>query len=123
MDSARLYLDDNQARHDCAEDAFANSGHTLLHAFNKEDVLQIVLGCQEKIGLAMFDHDLDNGEPTGSDIASAWLNDFEADKYPARVIVHSNNYEGSQNIVSKFKSVNINRLELGRIIGKTWLIA
>ena len=102
-----LFLDDNEDRHNSAEKGFTNSGHTLLHAYNKEDVLEIVKGCQEKIGLAMFDHDLDNGEPTGSDIASLWLNDFESTKYPARVIVHSNNYEGAKTIISKFKSADV----------------
>ena len=101
-----LFLDDNDDRHEQAERGLNNSGHILLHAYNQQDVLLALKACQEKIGLAMFDHDLDNGEPTGSDIATVWLNE-ETDKYPARVIVHSNNYAGAQNIISKFQSADV----------------
>ena len=101
-----LFLDDNQDRHDAAEKAFSQSDHILLHAYNQSDVLEIVKGCQEKIGLAMLDHDLDEGEPNGSQVASAWLS-LDAKKFPARVIVHSNNSEGAKNIVSKFTSAGV----------------
>lgn len=102
-----LFLDDNQVRHDSAEKAFTNSGHTLLHAFTQEDVLQILNSCQERIGLAMLDYDLDQGEPTGSEIASQVLNTIAEEKWPARVIVHSNNPDGALNIISKFRNADV----------------
>lgn len=105
-----LIVDDSDYRHESAEKHLSN-GHTLLHAYTVLEALEIIQGCQAKIGLALLDHDLQDYvkgvEQTGSTLASLWLG-LEEKKYPARVIVISSNHEGAKNIVSKFDAMGVN---------------
>lgn len=99
-----LIVDDEQVRHDSAE-KHLSPDHTVLHCFDAAEALAVIKGCQEKIGLALLDHDLGGG-PTGSGLATQWLQLDDA-KFPAHVIVISQNTDGALNIVSKFESANI----------------
>ncbi len=104
-----LLVDDEQYRHDSAEKHLTKE-HVLLHAYNVKEALDIIQSCSEKIGLALLDHDLqdfhEGEESTGSTLANKWLY-LDEDKYPARVIAISNNFNGAHNITSKFNSADI----------------
>jgi CheY-like chemotaxis protein len=100
-----LIVDDMQERHDSAE-KHLSPAHTLLHAYDASEAMEVIQGCQDKIGLALLDHDLGLGGMTGSGLATQWLQLDDA-KFPARVIVISQNPDGALNIVSKFESANI----------------
>lgn len=117
-----LIVDDEQYRHDSAEKHLTKD-HVLLHAYNVTEALQVIQGCQARIGLALLDHDLQDfgkeetspagiilpdvgKERTGSTLASAWLG-MDENKHPARVIAISNNFNGAHNITSKFNSAGV----------------
>jgi hypothetical protein len=114
-----VFIDDNDIRHDIVEEILGGS-HTILHCYDYGDAIIAFKGCQTKIGLAMFDHDItdyfvEEGthkqvERTGSDIASYILYNLDESHLPARVIAHSSNYSGALNIVSKFASAGIHAI-------------
>jgi len=52
-----LFLDDQEIRHEGAEKHFAKE-HTLLHAFDMYEAVDVIKSCKQRIGLAMLDHDL-----------------------------------------------------------------
>lgn len=104
-----LIVDDEDYRHDSAEKHLTKD-HVLLHAFNVNEAIDVINGCQQRIGLALLDHDLQDfttgSELNGSSLATLWLN-LEENKHPARVIAISNNFQGASNITSKFNSAGI----------------
>lgn len=109
-----LFLDDGDIRHESAE-RHLSKNHTLLHAFHAEEALKILISCQERIGLAMLDHDLnyfvnDTGERVGyeydgkkTELHGIWfLNQMfdgvPKDKWPAQFIIHSRNVPAAKNM-------------------------
>lgn len=104
-----LIVDDEEYRHESAEKHLTKD-HVLLHAYNVNEAIDVINGCQQKIGLALLDHDLQDfstgAELNGSSLATLWLN-LEEGKHPARVIAISNNFQGAHNITSKFNSADI----------------
>jgi hypothetical protein len=101
-----LLVDDEQVRHDSAEKHLSSPAHVLLHTFDVAEAMEIINGCQDKIGLALLDHDLGQGYIDGSWLAGKWL-ELVDEKLPARVIVISQNEPGALNIVSKFESADL----------------
>lgn len=100
-----LFIDDQDYRHEIAEKNLGKD-HTILHAFSCQEAFDIAKSCQNVIGLMMFDHDM--GESmTGSDLASQMIETLPKEKYPARVIAHTNNVNGGLNIVSKWQSMDV----------------
>jgi hypothetical protein len=52
-----LFIDDSQTRHNTIERYFGKE-HTVLHTYDYEETVKTITSCKNKIGLAMFDHDL-----------------------------------------------------------------
>lgn len=105
-----LIVDDEQVRHDIAEDVFTAAGHTVLHAFNAEEGKEILQAGTQRIGLLMLDHDMGFGG-SGSDLAGFILNELNPEKFPAQAVSHSWSHHGAANIASKLRTAGIHTSE------------
>lgn len=94
-----LITDDLDVRHNIVEEVLGKAGHTILHAFDYYECLEILSSYQKTIGLLMLDHDLNcystsdkDGkqiEKTGKDIVRFIGSNLPRAKYPTLAIVHS----------------------------------
>lgn len=122
-----LIVDDQQIRHDYVENILGKS-HTVLHAFGFDDAIEAFKGCQEKIDLLLLDHDIydfvdERGnkvvidkmittlagtrERTGKTVLEYVVNNLPEKKWPTRIIIHSHNVYGGENIASVCKERGI----------------
>lgn len=110
-----LFIDDEDVRHDLAEQILTPH-HTIYHAHNYDETIEILNSYQTGFDLVMHDHDLGDfitneygqkEERTGSTIARWIMNNLEENKLPIRAIVHSLNGEGAKNIISIYNSMKI----------------
>ena len=94
-----LFIDDQEERHELAERYLAKH-HTLLHAFNYDDSVEILsTNTPNNIGLVMFDRDLGDFveadgkqvERTGHTIIRYMRDNIPQEKWPPTAIVHSYN--------------------------------
>lgn len=91
-----IFLDDQDIRHTLAE-KYLSADHTILHAWNYDEMINILNSCQKRIGLIMFDRSLgdfieEDGnqvERTGHDVIHYMRDNIISEKYPAMAIVHS----------------------------------
>src|SRR5271169_538039 len=102
-----LLLDDDADIRHTAVERHLSKEHTVLHAFNAEEALQLLMTYQGKIGLAMLDHDLgdfvveDDGRRTerhGVYFLQRMFNDVPEEKWPAQFVLHSGNVVGVENM-------------------------
>lgn len=101
-----LILDDQDIRHDTVE-RYLSKEHTVLHAFNALEALEIIKSYNGRIGLAMLDHDLqdivtEDGrkyERHGVYFLAEMFKEIPEDKWPARFILHSHNNVGVKNML------------------------
>jgi len=99
-----FFLDDQDERHALVEQVLSKNEHRVLHAFDILEGIEIINKCQERIGLAMLDHDLgcvdyygDGKTPiTGEMFVNSMIKGVSKDKWPAQVIIHSYNDAGSR---------------------------
>lgn len=102
-----LFMDDQDVRHHSVERCFSKE-HTVLHAFNADEAIEIILSCKTTIGLAMLDHDMADFaevdgrkfEKHGVYFLSRLFTDVPKEKWPAQFIVHSRNNVGNQNMLT-----------------------
>lgn len=99
-----LFIDDNQDRHDLIE-RFLGKNHTIFHAFDAEEAFQIAQTYSYPL-VMFFDHDMPG--KNGSELASRMIDQLPEEKLPVKVIVHSNNFSGAENIAAKFRSAGVN---------------
>jgi hypothetical protein len=83
-----LIVDDDQTRHDMAEDLFTAAGHVVLHAFSCDEGKEILQAGTVRIGLLMLDHDL-GVDGSGEDVAKFIVNELDPSYYPAQAVSHS----------------------------------
>lgn len=97
-----LILDDLQTRHTIAEKILGKD-HTLFHAFDVYDAMDILEQCQQRIGLCLLnqspDPEIDLIEYIGCHM--------QKDKYPAIAYVHSHNDNQSKDMVDDLRAMNI----------------
>lgn len=118
-----LFLDDQNIRHESIEKRFKNK-HNILHAYNSQDAINILLNYNKKIDLAMLDHDLfdfvsEDGTPVdynfigkkierdGCYFLKQVFNFITKDKFPKEFIIHSHNTVGSKKMVSLLNDNNL----------------
>lgn len=100
-----LVVDDSEDRHQTFEREFGDVC-AVLHAFDYDEAVHLLSVSAFTIYMVCFDHDLGLGK-SGSDLASFILNELPEDRFPVRAIVHSNNYQGAENIASKLRTAGI----------------
>lgn len=110
-----LFMDDQEIRHDLAE-KYLSKDHVILHAYTADEAIGIILACQERIGLAMLDHDLQDFY-TGEDgckyerhgvyFLERMFRDVPKDMLPAQFILHSFNPVGVNNMYAILKGKNL----------------
>jgi CheY-like chemotaxis protein len=101
-----LIVDDEQVRHDMAEQMLTKAGHTVLHAFSCEEGKEILQAGNQRIGLLLLDHDMGMGG-SGSDLAGFILNELDPERFPAQAVSHSWNSDGAANIAVKLRTAGI----------------
>ena len=101
-----LILDDIQARHNVVESLLGEK-HTILHAFDVFDAIEILEGNQNRIGLCLLGFRLNsfvennNGievEQTACDLIEYIDAHIPKDKHPCLAIVHSHEANADQMI-------------------------
>ena len=101
-----LILDDDaDIRHKAVERHFAKD-HTVLHAFTADEAVSILMTCQERVGIALLDHDLqdfaeENGrriERHGVYFLAKMFNTVPEERWPAQFVLHSHNVPGVRNM-------------------------
>lgn len=100
-----LFMDDQDVRHASVERQFSKE-HTVLHAFNADEAIEIILSCKSTIGLAMLDHDMADFaevdgrkfEKHGVYFLDRLFSEAPKEKWPAQFIIHSRNNVGSENM-------------------------
>jgi DNA-binding response OmpR family regulator len=100
-----IVVDDEGCRHDLFEKYLTQAGHTVLHAFDAKEGLEIIQSCPETIALLLLDHDMPPGN-TGSWLATEILS-LSKEKYPAMMFTQSINPDGAANIMAKFRSAGV----------------
>jgi hypothetical protein len=111
-----LFLDDQVIRHELAEKYLSSAGHTVLHAFNVEEGIDIVSNFVNPIGLALLDHDLNDireeGDGRKTEYHGAYFVDYIIANVPEakrfhRAIVHSYNPYGAKYMTDKLNTNGI----------------
>lgn len=106
-----LFLDDQDIRHETAEKLLSKE-HTVLHAFNADEAIEIISTYKDRVGLAMLDHDLNDKveeadgykyERHGVYFIAKMFAEVPEDKWPAQFVVHSHNPEGVRNMISDLR--------------------
>lgn len=108
-----LFLDDQDIRHEVVE-KYLSKSHTVLHAFNADEAIQIIQSSQHRIGLALLDHDLmdfvddkgnkveynypDRAEKHGMYFLQKLFENVDENKLPAEFIIHSYNPNGCESM-------------------------
>ena len=104
-----LMLDDDADIRHTAVEKYLSKEHIVLHAFNCQEGLDLILQCQGKIGLALLDHDMadflieEDGmkiERHGAYFLHRMLNEIPEEKWPAQFLCHSGNPVGVDNMLS-----------------------
>lgn len=101
-----LVIDDEEdPRHIWFRAALEPMGHQVHSAHTSQAAMEQM--ARRAFDLVFFDHDLGADPVNGSMIAGRLLNDPGSYQLPAAVWVHSMNWHGALNIVSKFESAGI----------------
>ena len=99
-----LFLDDDSERHEVFANLYQDC--EVWHAYGRVDFENRLLKV-DKFDVISFDHDLGEGEPNGSQLATWMLNNLPHFRWPRECWVHSFNGPGSLNIISKLRSAGI----------------
>lgn len=115
-----LFLDDEQIRHDLAV-KYLGAQHTILHAFNADEAISLIKSSQQRIGMALLDHDLqefvsdEDGykwEKHGGYFVRMLIDMIPEDKLPAQIIIHSYNEPGAEGMKAALKNKGITALHI-----------
>lgn len=109
-----LFLDDEDIRHALVEKVFGKK-HRVLHAFNALEAIGLIQSYQDRIGLALLDHDLgevvlEDGkkvERHGNWFVQQMVRECAKDKYPVQTVVHSYNENGAKKMVASLADCGI----------------
>lgn len=107
-----LILDDQQVRHDLTE-KYLGAENIVLHAFQADEAIAIIKASQQRIGLALLDHDL--GEFVSDETGYKWekhgayfvrtmFDLVSEEKWPGQFVVHSNNTYPAEGMKQSLKS-------------------
>lgn len=71
--------------------------HGFIHVRNLAELKELLAANPEPIKVMSFDHDLGDGTPDGYAIVK-WLAEAHLNRWPRKIIVHSSNPPGAENI-------------------------
>ena len=109
-----LIVDDLQTRHNIVEEILGKA-HTIFHAFNVFDAIDVLEACQQRMALCLLSFDLktfstsedgDQVEKTGIDLIEYIDCHFDESKYPAIAYVHSHD-ERAKEMVEDLKELGV----------------
>jgi CheY-like chemotaxis protein len=98
-----LILDDDQVRHDWFRSAFAAENHRSVLSYGDA----IVALKAQRYDVIFLDHDLNEEEFTGADVACYIANEMPEEMRPKMVWIHSMNPVGASNIESIIRKAGI----------------
>jgi CheY-like chemotaxis protein len=110
-----LILDDEQIRHDLTE-KYLGKENIILHAFNADEAIAILKASQQRIGLALLDHDLhefvadETGhkwEKHGGYFVRTMIDMVREENWPAQIVIHSYNSGGAQGMKTTLKAKGV----------------
>jgi hypothetical protein len=104
-----IFLDDNIRRHTLAQRIYGKN-FTIWNSYSAAAAVALLKGLTLRVNVVSLDHDLDGKFMSSEDKSSGYavakfIANMAPEKRPTRIIIHSSNKRGSNNIYDLLKPI------------------